>query len=32
MVDSEYGIDNYKSIELSIGAIIEKSRNAKICS
>ena len=32
MVDREYNADNYKSLRISIRAIMRKSRNVKICS
>ena len=32
MVGREDSPDNYKSLKISIGVTIQKSRNAKICS
>ena len=30
MFGSEYSLDNYKTLKISIGAIMKKSRNANI--
>ena len=31
MFDSEYGMENYKSVKISTGTVIKKSRNVKSC-